>query len=324
LNTSQQNKTLWIGELEEWMDENYLLGIFSKYASIKSIKIKRDRNTHQHQGYGFIEFTKPQDAEKLLKENIKIPEYKNEYFKLNWATLSEGKKQLLNLNNNTIQIQNYTIYVCDLDKQCSEDLLKSTFKQFYKSVSSSKVIVDPITKESKGYGFVMFNDFNESQNALSQMNGYEILSKKIKTNKAVWKKLNNIMTNVNKENKNTSNYSSKIHKNPHNQKINYTTQNLQNLQMNSQEYYYDLINQLNYLNIQENNINNQNLMQSNFQYHYLNPLDYSYYYNPSIIPVKYYPDVINENLSKETQDNSNPNNNNNNIEIKENVKPKEK
>jgi len=78
--------------------------------------------------------------------------------------------------------------------------------------------VDPITKESKGYGFVMFNDFNESQNALSQMNGYEILSKKIKTNKAVWKKLNNIMTNMNKENNNTSNFSSKIHKNPHNQK----------------------------------------------------------------------------------------------------------
>jgi len=323
LNRDNQNKTLWIGELEDWMDENYLLCLFSKYASIKSIKIKRDRNTHKHQGYGFIEFTLPQEAEKLLKVNIKIPEYKNEYFKLNWATLSEGKKQLFNLNNNIIQSQIYTIYVCDLDKQCSEELLKLTFKHFYKSASSAKVIVDPITKESKGYGFVMFNDFNESQNALLEMNGYEILSKRIKTNKAVWKKLNNIMTNVNKENKNTSNYSSKIPKNSYNQKRKYSSQNSQNIQMNSQEYYYELINQLNYLAIQENNINNQSPMQSYFQYHYLNPLDYSYYYNnPSIIPLNYYPESINENLKKEIQGNVTPNYYKNN-EIKENVIPKE-
>jgi RNA recognition motif-containing protein len=38
-----------------------------------------------------------------------------------------------------------------------------------------------MTKASKGYGFVKFTDYTESQRALIEMNGKVILSRPIKT-----------------------------------------------------------------------------------------------------------------------------------------------
>ena len=46
---------------------------------------------------------------------------------------------------------------------------------------SSKIVIDPITKFSKGYGFVKFSDHNESVNAIEEMNGKYLLSRPIKT-----------------------------------------------------------------------------------------------------------------------------------------------
>ena len=45
---------------------------------------------------------------------------------------------------------------------------------------SAKVMLDPVTKASKGYGFVKFSAFEESQRALKEMQGKYILTKPIK------------------------------------------------------------------------------------------------------------------------------------------------
>ena len=52
---------------------------------------------------------------------------------------------------------------------------------------SAKVIIDPQTKMGKGYGFVKFNDMNESNKACSDMNGALFRGRHIKTNSATWK-----------------------------------------------------------------------------------------------------------------------------------------
>lgn len=53
--------------------------------------------------------------------------------------------------------------------------------KFYSSVVGAKIIVDPSTKVSKGYGFVKFGDQFESQKALNEMNGRYLNGKPIKT-----------------------------------------------------------------------------------------------------------------------------------------------
>jgi RNA recognition motif-containing protein len=202
----------------------------------------------------------------------------NRTFKLNWATFSAGKMQAL-LGTNINQ-QEYTIYVCDLDLNVSEEMLKEFFEKLYPSVISSKLVVDPISKASKGYGFVKFNDYNESQKAIIEMNGKYIYSKPIKTNQAVWKKYNPEC------NKNSNNFSQKNYQNNYYKQQN----NSNNMNYINQQAYYNQFNNtpnMSYVNASpsitytSNNNTSMNqtqpvtqniniYLQSLYQQHYLN------------------------------------------------------
>ena len=136
-------------------------------------------------GYGFIEFETHEEASIVLKSlNGKpMPNAQNKVFKLNWASYQ-------NKNNNNPNATEFSIYVCELDTSITEEYLKNHFQQFYQSVISAKIIIDPSTKVSKGYGFVKFSDYSESQRAITEMNGKQINGKTMKVGQASFKKNN--------------------------------------------------------------------------------------------------------------------------------------
>jgi len=189
----------------------------------------------------------------------------------------------------------------------SEELLCENFAKRYSSVIAAKLIIDPISKVSKGYGFIKFKNLEESENAKKEMNGKYILNKAIKTNQAMWKKysqdlgkskisnvnriqdLNNCSNNY--YNKNLSNIN-KLILVPMDIK-NYSNNNFSNnnVNINSQ-----LINNVNspLLNFEKGNNNTdidsssitnvEKYLQSLYQKHYLNNStnDNNYYYNYNI------------------------------------------
>lgn len=192
-------------------------------------------------GYGFLEFsTQDQAAFALTTLRGKpMPDTNNKkIFKLNWASYSSKSQSSQNPNE-------YSIYVCELDPSVTEEILRSYFSQFYQSIVGTKIIVDPSTKISKGYGFVKFSDYNESQKALTEMNGKMINGKPMKTNQASFKKGNN------NENKIKMNYNTYY---PQTNDVNYNVQNEQNLLLQQQYLnnyymangYYPNFNQLYY------------------------------------------------------------------------------
>ena len=154
----------------------------------------RDKNTGNFMGYGFIEFDNKEEAQEALQlMNGKPMPNSNKVFKLNWASYSQSK------NSSSQNPNEYSIYVCELDPSVNEEILQNYFSQYYKSVIGTKIVVDPSTKVSKGYGFVKFSDYNESQRALTEMNGQLINGKPMKINTAAYKK------NVEKKNFNLAN-----------------------------------------------------------------------------------------------------------------------
>ena len=50
-------------------------------------------------------------------------------------------------------------------------MLMQTFHQVYPSCFEAKIICDPVTRASKGYGFIKFGIKEESERALQEMNG---------------------------------------------------------------------------------------------------------------------------------------------------------
>ncbi|MCQ2816801.1 MAG: hypothetical protein MJ252_06000 [archaeon] len=167
--SSLQARSLWIGEIENWMTEEFIEKRFlSLSMPVKSVKIIKNRQKGICLGYGFIEFFSHSQAEKALNDlSDKAILAGNKTMKLNWATDSASKVACMG----SLPKNEFTIYVGELEQNISEEELKEFFMVRYKSVLGAKLIIDNITKISKGYGFVRFSDQEESKKAILEMNG---------------------------------------------------------------------------------------------------------------------------------------------------------
>jgi RNA recognition motif-containing protein len=164
-----------MGDIETGMDENYIKELYKNIANVVSVKIMKKVGLLV--GYCFIEFESPEIAHHIL-ENYNGKTVNGKMLKLSKAVYS-GKSQQASttpsISQNEVQI-----YVCDMEISVTEDELRDFFSKYYSSVISSKIVLDPKTRLSKGYGFVRFKDPNEANRALTEMNGKMLKSKPIK------------------------------------------------------------------------------------------------------------------------------------------------
>ncbi|KAJ4869314.1 Polyadenylate-binding protein RBP47B' [Raphanus sativus] len=162
--TLEEVRTLWIGDLQYWVDENYLSSCFSQTGELVSVKVIRNKITGQPEGYGFIEFVSHAAAERTLQTyNGTLMPGTEVAFRLNWASFGSGQKVDAG--------PDHSIFVGDLAPDVTDYLLHETFRVHYSSVRGAKVVTDPSTGRSKGYGFVKFADESERNKAMSEMNG---------------------------------------------------------------------------------------------------------------------------------------------------------
>nr|ACN40970.1 unknown [Picea sitchensis] len=163
--SSDEVKTLWVGDLQFWMDEGYLHTCFSHTGELVSAKIIRNKYTGQSEGYGFMEFITRTAAEKIMQTyNGTLMPNTEQVFRMNWATFSMGERRLDGGPD-------FSIFVGDLDSDVSDLVLQETFQSRYSSVKAAKVVMDANTGRSKGYGFVRFGEESERARAMTEMNG---------------------------------------------------------------------------------------------------------------------------------------------------------
>jgi len=225
----QESKTLWIGDIDTWMDESYIGSLFAGAGSVVSVKMIRDKNSGLPSGYGFVEFRDHAAARDVLNtyQGKTIPGT-NKTFKLNWGVFGGGSKppgesgreareaggaggaggrqggsRFSNFTSNAQSAQaaepvqqtnkgaapgpEHSIYVGELDPSVNDQILTEFFQRRYRSVLGSKVIVDPVTKNCKGFGFVKFSDNNEAQAAIREMQGSILRGRALKTSQAYTK-----------------------------------------------------------------------------------------------------------------------------------------
>lgn len=156
--------TLWMGELEPWMDENFIRTVWYNMGESVNVKMIRDKFSG-NAGYCFVDFSNPAAAAKGLTLNGSIIPNSNRPFKLNWA--SGGG--LADRSND--RGPEHSIFVGDLGPEVNEFVLVSLFQNRFPSCKSAKIMTDPISGMSRGYGFVRFSDEGDQQRALSEMQG---------------------------------------------------------------------------------------------------------------------------------------------------------
>ncbi|CAK9164679.1 unnamed protein product [Ilex paraguariensis] len=178
----EEVRTLWIGDLPYWADESYLHSWFAHTGEVLSIKVIRNKITGQPEGYGFVEFTSHATAERILQSYNGTQIHGTEVtFRLNWASFGIGERR-------PDAGPEHSIFVGDLAPDVTDYLLQETFRAQYPSVRGAKVVTDPSTGRSKGYGFVKFADEMERNRAMTEMNGMYCSTRPMRISAATPKK----------------------------------------------------------------------------------------------------------------------------------------
>ncbi|REJ83088.1 MAG: RNA-binding protein [Bacteroidetes bacterium] len=79
------------------------------------------------------------------------------------------------------------LFVKNIESSVNEVLLESIFSQ-YGEVLNTKIVYDTITWESRGFGFVEFRKKDDALKAIENLNGKELVGKKLLVSEAVEKR----------------------------------------------------------------------------------------------------------------------------------------
>ncbi|GMF63234.1 unnamed protein product [[Candida] boidinii] len=182
-----------MGELDPRWDETIIRQIWTSILSpmdivFHSVKVIRDKQALStglsNSGYCFLKFHNFDDATKVLNNfnGQPIPGTNNtRYFRLNWASSSN---KLLGGSQPTVASHEFNIFVGDLNQDVKESTLFQIFQTRFPSTSGVRIMVDPITGNSKGYGFIKFLNEEEQKRALVEMQGMSVNGRPIRVSTA--------------------------------------------------------------------------------------------------------------------------------------------
>jgi len=139
-----------------WMEKD-LYEKFKHIGNIKRVKIARDQSSKESKGYGYVQFSSDDEANKAIAEmngkefnNIKIEVMK---------FLKKGERSDQNRQFNNLYVKNFP------SEEFSDKDLKTLFEK-YGSVKSAVVMKD---SKGRGFGFICFEKADEAARAVEEL-----------------------------------------------------------------------------------------------------------------------------------------------------------
>ena len=174
---TQAVNQLWMGDLDPMWTENDIMGIWREVGEAPvNVKIMRDKQGKPQ--YSFVTFASPEAVAASLEKNRSQIPGSSRHFKLNWASggSQADTRPPVNRMRNSPDIgrghSDYSLFVGDLGMEVTEPELFAKFNQsFPGEVKQAKIMIDPSSGASKGFGFIRFLSVEAQQRALQSMNG---------------------------------------------------------------------------------------------------------------------------------------------------------
>jgi len=164
---------LYVGNLSPRVTEYMLTEIFAVAGPVQNVKIIPDRN-FQHGGlnYGFVEYMDMRSAETAL-QTLNGRKIFDTEIRVNWAYQGQQSKE--------DTTGHFHVFVGDLSPEVNDQVLQKAFSAF-PSMSDARVMWDPASGKSRGYGFLSFRDKTDAEQAIATMNGEWLGSRAIRVN----------------------------------------------------------------------------------------------------------------------------------------------
>ncbi|XP_057963668.1 polyadenylate-binding protein 8-like [Malania oleifera] len=158
--------SLYVGDLELSVTDSQLYDLFNQLGQVVSVRVCRDLSTRRSLGYGYVNYSNPQDAARALDV-------------LNFTPLN-GKPIRIMYSHRDPSLRKSgagNIFIKNLDKAIDNKALHDTFSTFG-NILSCKVATDS-SGQSKGYGFVQFDNEESAQQAIEKLNGMLLNDKQV-------------------------------------------------------------------------------------------------------------------------------------------------
>jgi polyadenylate-binding protein len=158
--------SLYVGDLDQNVTDSQLYDLFNQLGQVVSVRVCRDLSTRRSLGYGYVNYSNPQDALRALEL-------------LNF-TLLNGRPIRIMYSHRDPSIRKSgagNIFIKNLDKAIDHKALHETFSAFG-NILSCKVATDS-SGQSKGYGFVQFDNEEAAQKAIEKLNGMLLNDKQV-------------------------------------------------------------------------------------------------------------------------------------------------
>lgn len=163
-----QEATVYVGNLDPQVSEELVWELFIQAGPVVSVYLPKDRVTNNHQGYGFVEFRAEEDADYSIKVLNMVKLY-GKAIRINKASQDKTNSSDVGAN----------LFIGNLDPEVDEKMLHDTFSAFGVIINTPKIMRDPDTGNSKGFGFVSFDCFEASDAAIEGMNGQYLCNRQI-------------------------------------------------------------------------------------------------------------------------------------------------
>ncbi|KAF5448172.1 hypothetical protein F2P56_028728 [Juglans regia] len=158
--------SLYVGDLDANVTDSQLYDLFNQLGQVVSVRVCRDLTTRRSLGYGYVNYSNPQDAARALDV-------------LNFTPFN-GRPIRIMYSHRDPSIRKSgagNIFIKNLDKAIDHKALQDTFSAFG-NILSCKVATDSYG-QSKGYGFVQFDTEESAQKAIEQLNGMLLNDKQV-------------------------------------------------------------------------------------------------------------------------------------------------
>ncbi|XP_054267504.1 protein sex-lethal-like [Macrosteles quadrilineatus] len=151
------NSNLIVNYLPQTFSDRDLYRMFSSIGPVKSCRVMKDFKTGYSFGYGFVNYTKPEDAEQAIKQ-LNGTEIFNKRIKVSHARPS---------NN---EIKDTNLYIMNLPRHYTDADLEALFSK-YGSIVQKNLLFDKITGLPRGVAFVRYSRREEAQEAIKHLDG---------------------------------------------------------------------------------------------------------------------------------------------------------
>ncbi|CAK8569494.1 unnamed protein product [Lathyrus sativus] len=158
--------SLYVGDLELNVSDSQLYDLFNQVGQVVSVRVCRDLTTRRSLGYGYVNFNNPQDAARAL-DVLNFTPLNNKSIRVMYSHRDPSIRKSGTAN----------IFIKNLDKTIDHKALHDTFSTFG-HILSCKIATDG-SGQSKGYGFVQFENSESAQNAIDKLNGMLINDKQV-------------------------------------------------------------------------------------------------------------------------------------------------